>query len=103
MSKSTHTKVMRLAGVLALVFAATGCASLDQSVKSDSKSPQEIAVEAQIDAALKRVADQPRWSSSMDDRAQFASLATNSISVSYQGSAADFLTAILQHRARPSR
>jgi len=87
--------------VLAISLLA-GCAhvSLKPSATTSAQSAQQEAVAMQLDAAMQRVKDQPRWSESMDSRAQFASFATNAVSVSYQGSAASLLKAIAAARGK---
>lgn len=87
-----------LAIVAASVFAA-GCQTvpIDPAVRSVQEAEQ-IAINAQLDAAIKRMGDQPHWATSLDDRAAFASFASDSVSVSFQGSAADLLKAIAAAR-----
>lgn len=90
-----------LAAAALTVFAA-GCSTIsppkyNPAVKSVEHA-EEIALGAQIDAAVKRMGDQPHWATSLDDRAAFASFASEGVSVSYQGSAADLLKAIAAAR-----
>lgn len=88
---------------LASVFI-TGCVTtkplMDEQMLSKTEQAQAAALNAQIDAALQRVADQPRWSSSIEDRAAFASFNTDEVNVSYQGAAADLLTAVAASRGK---
>lgn len=86
------------AAILGAVLLA-GCAHspLAPAISSEQQA-QNIAMQHQIDAALGRVNDLPRWSKSLDDRAAFASFASDRVSVSYQGSAADLLKAIAAAR-----
>lgn len=94
--------------VSASVVILAGCATTGQNGsminpatgKNADQKAQHAALNAQIDAALQRVSEQPRWASSLDDRAAFASFNTNSVNVSYQGSAADLLTAIAASRGK---
>lgn len=106
MSK-TLARVLRIAQIGACVFALAGCATTTANLQAKEsgvdKVAQQAALNAQIDAALKRVADQPRWASSLDDRAAFASFNTDKVNVSYQGSAADLLTAIAASRGKTFR
>jgi len=75
-----------------------GCASAPQpAVRSEAQAVQ-IALDQQLDAAIARVSEQPRWTSSLEDRAGFASFNTDAVSISYQGSAADILKAIAASR-----
>lgn len=100
---NTHC-LKRTFAVLVIGLAVSGCVTTkpesSQELLSASEKAQAAALNAQIDAALQRVADQPRWSSSLEDRAAFASFNTNEVSVSYQGSAADLLTAIAASRGK---
>jgi len=84
----------------ALTALAAGCSTvppLDPAVKS-AQQAEQIAIGSQLDAAIQRMGDQPHWSTSLDDRAAFASFASDAVSVSYQGSAADMLKAIAAAR-----
>lgn len=83
--------------LFALTLALVGCQAVGPSITAE-KQAMDIAINQQIDAALKRVGDQPRWSSSLDDRASFASFNTDAVNVSYQGSAADLMTAVAASR-----
>ena len=75
-----------------------GCVTNTAPAKTDAELAQERAVASQLDAALARVNNQPRWSSSLDDKASFASFASNAVNVSYQGSAADLMRAVAAAR-----
>ncbi len=88
-------------GMIATLAAAfiSGCAQGPTKPEmTPEQKAQQAAIGAQLDAALERVSKQPRWSSSLDDKAAFASFATDSVSVSYQGSAADLLRAVAASR-----
>ena len=97
MMSNTH----RLKSLIAIasIGLMAGCAqnkvANEQTVEQKA---QQAAIGAQLDAALDRVSKQPRWSTSLDDKASFASFATDSVSVSYQGSAADLLKAVAASR-----
>lgn len=99
---NTHLK--KTLAVLTVGLMMSGCVATKPEMGNDmlsaSEKAQAAALNAQIDAALQRVADQPRWSSSLEDRAAFASFNTNEVNVSYQGSAADLLTAIAASRGK---
>lgn len=84
-----------LIGVSLAVLA--GCNTTSPFISSEQQA-QKIAIEKQIDAALARVSDQPRWASSLDDRASFASFNTDKVNVSYQGSAEDLMKAVASSR-----
>lgn len=98
-SGSRLRAVSRLAMAAAAVSIMAGCAAtrVDPAVASE-KQAQQIALSQQLQAAIERVNQQPRWSSSLDDKAAFASFNTNAVSVSYQGSAADLLNAVAASR-----
>src|SRR5690554_2741955 len=101
-------KTFKSVFISASIVVLAGCAATSQNGsmtnpatgKGADQQSQSAALNAQIDAALKRVADQPRWASTMDDRAAFASFNTDEVNVSYQGSAADLLTAIAASRGK---
>jgi len=81
----------------------SGCAQVGQEDRNPNAFGQDRTIAQQLDAALQRVNSQPRWSSNMDERASFASFATDSVSVSYQGSAADLLRAVASARGMSFR
>lgn len=87
-----------LAGV-GLIFLA-GCAGLQQNKEPAAKSATELAIEQEIDAAISRVQTAPRWSGSMDEKAQFASFASDSVSVSYQGDIVALMEAVASARGK---
>ena len=91
-------KLSRVAAIGALVVLLSACETVKKPFVSSEEQAQQIALSHQIDSALKRVSDQPRWASSLDDRASFASFNTNEVSVSYQGSAADLMKAVAASR-----
>lgn len=99
MYRTISPKFVRITALTFLTLAISGCAStrLDPSVKSEQQA-QKIALGQQLDEAIARVNKQPRWATSLDDRASFASFNTNAVSVSYQGSAADLLKAVAASR-----
>ncbi|CUJ50994.1 Uncharacterised protein [Achromobacter sp. 2789STDY5608633] len=92
-------RVKRMALLSLLAGLVSGCATnqVDPKVQSAQKA-QQVALSQQLDAALERVNKQPKWTSSMDDKASFASFNSDSVSVSFQGSAADLLKAIAASR-----
>lgn len=90
-------KALSLAGCLIALTVLAGCNTTDPLIKSEQQA-MDIAIGAQIDESLKRVSDQPRWASSLDDRASFASFNSNKVNVSYQGSAADLMKAVAASR-----
>ena len=98
MSQLSRLLRFGMTATLAAVFI-SGCAQgpVKPEMTPEQKA-QQAAIGAQLDAALERVSKQPRWSSSLDDKAAFASFATDSVSVSYQGSAADLLKAVAASR-----
>lgn len=85
---------------LVALLALAGCAGVDNAGIQSEREAQQAALSAQLDAAISRVNKQPRWSSSLDDRASFASFNTDAVSVSYQGSAADLLQAVASSRGK---
>lgn len=89
----------RFLGVVAALAVMGGCVSVPKNPDPiTAERAHQVALDVQLERALKRVQDQPRWSSSLDDRAAFASFNTNAVSVSFQGSAADILKAIAASR-----
>lgn len=99
-------RALRLLPVVLSMTVLAGCANLqhkDVNTLNSEEAAQKVALDTQIDSALERVKNQPHWSSSADDRAQFASFATNSVSVSYQGSAESLMRAIAAARGKTFR
>lgn len=92
-------RVFNLGAIIALGAILAGCAStrIDPAIKSEQQA-QQVALGQQLDSAIARVNKQPRWSTSLDDRASFASFNSNAVSVSYQGSAADLMKAVAASR-----
>ena len=88
---------IRLTLVSASLMFLAACTSTSPFVSSEQQA-QKIVIERQIDDALKRVSDQPKWASTLDDRASFASFNTDKVNVSYQGSAEDLMKAIAASR-----
>lgn len=88
-------------GLCCLVLAS--CAQLGTDDPNQNLSAQDKVIAQQLDAALNRINSQPRWSNSLDSKASFASFATNTVSVSYQGSAADLLRAVAVARGMSFR
>jgi len=104
MNKTVHSfpavRLVRMAASLATVLFLSACANRIVPV-TGMQSGQEalkMAMSQQLDAAIARVSGQPRWTSSLDDRASFASFNSDAVSVSYQGSAADLLKAVAASR-----
>jgi len=91
-------KTLKIAS-LSLVLLISACATNTPtaSIRSEEDALR-IALNSQIDAAIARVSEQPQWSSSLDERASFASFNSDAVSVSFQGSAADLLKAIAASR-----
>lgn len=97
----SHTaRALRMGAFGLMLSFSAGCAHkapATQDATAEQRA-QQVALAAQIDAALARANNQPRWSTSLDDTASFASFNTDAVSVSYQGSAADLLKAIAASR-----
>ena len=94
------SRMFKTATLACAALALAGCAGLNSanSVDQQVRATENEVIAAQIDAALARVSDQPMWSNGMDNRAAFASFATEHINVSYQGDAANLLKAIAAAR-----
>lgn len=90
-------KKARLLFIGASLTILAGCQTTSP-LSGSAQEAKQLVIEQQIDDALKRVSDQPRWASSLDDKASFASFNTDSVNVSYQGSAADLLKAVAASR-----
>lgn len=97
--KVRFSRLAMTSAVMSMLFL-SGCAAFNKPVEQPVKSDYEIAIEKELDAAIKRVAAQPRWSATMDDKAQFASFASDSISVSYQGDVIELMKAVASARGR---
>lgn len=90
---SAFFRLLALGSAVTLGACTATLPTIDQKVKTVEQA-QDIAISAQLDASIKRMENQPHWATSLDDRAALASFATDKVSVSYQGSAADLLKAI---------
>jgi len=105
MKKTVHSfpsaRLVRIAASFATALFLSACANRVVPITTGVESEQEalrMAMNQQLDAAIARVSEQPRWTSSLDDRASFASFNSDAVSVSYQGSAADLLKAVAASR-----
>lgn len=91
-------KGLKVAGIVFLSAFLAACQTTQGLSIGSEQEAMDIAIGKQIDEALKRVSDQPRWASSLDDRASFASFNTDKVNVSYQGSAEDLMRAVAASR-----
>ena len=93
-------KVFLTSSILLAAAVLSGCAALNQNKPEPEPDPTAMAIEKEIDAAIARVKTAPRWSGSMDERAQFASFASDSVSVSYQGDIVALMEAVASARGK---
>src|SRR3546814_2099970 len=59
--KVRFSRLAMTSAVMSMLFL-SGCAAFNKPVEQPVKSDYEIAIEKELDAAIKRVAAQPRWS-----------------------------------------
>lgn len=99
----TRYRLLRPTVLVLAALVLSGCAGLHQQEKTPQKSEAEIMIEKEIDEAIARVRTAPRWSGSMDEKAQFASFASDSVSVSYQGDISALMEAVASARGKTFR
>src|SRR3546814_18980887 len=63
--KVRFSRLAMTSAVMSMLFL-SGCAAFNKPVEQPVKSDYEIAIEKELDAAITRVAAQPRWSATID-------------------------------------